>query len=152
MGISTLAIVVFSGLLATPAFAFTPAEIDQAAQVARQIDIVSTIADDVFLGRDNDTPASTAVQSLLIAELAQIADGLDATQTGDAAYRQSFTAFGTIAVSRMLPSALDNPPRPSGFRTDRTSTIHNNLKHTKPFVSVYKSRVNAVLYGIIQYR
>ena len=102
MRILTLAIVVLSGLLATPSLAFTPAEIDQAAQVARQIDIVSTIADDVFLGRDNDTPASTAVQSVLIAELAQIADGLDATQTGDAAYRQSFNVFGNIAGTNLL--------------------------------------------------
>lgn len=89
--------------------AFTPAEIDQAALVARQIDIISTIADDIYLGRNNDTPEFTAVQQVLIDELKLFADGLNTAETGDDAYRQSFstTATGTNLVA-VIPGADPN--------------------------------------------
>jgi hypothetical protein len=80
-----------------PALAFTEAEISQAAVVARQIEIVSIIADDVYQGRQNDTTASEAIQAVLIDSLSQVANGLDTSQTGDDAYRQAFstTEVGT---------------------------------------------------------
>ena len=78
-------------LVAGPTWAYTQEEIDQAAPVARQIEIVESIADDVYQGRDNDTPGSTAVQALLIQKLAEIADRLNSGETGDDAYRQAFS-------------------------------------------------------------
>jgi hypothetical protein len=80
-----------------PAWGYSPAEIDQAAIVARQIDIVRVIADDGYEGRDNNTSASAAIQSALIDELKLVSDGLNSSETGDDAYRQSFstTATGT---------------------------------------------------------
>jgi hypothetical protein len=80
-----------------PALAFTDVEISQAALVARQIGIVSVIADDVYLGRQNDTAASAAIQAVLIDSLSQLGDGLNTSQTGDDAYRQAFstTEVGT---------------------------------------------------------
>ncbi len=92
-----------------PSWAFTQAEIDQAALIARQIDIISTIADDIYMGRDNDTPESTAVQQVLIDELKLFADGLNTAETGDDAYRQAFstTATGTNLVA-VIPGADPN--------------------------------------------
>jgi len=77
--------------------AFTPAEIDAAADVARDIDIISVIADDIYLGRNNDTPESAAIQAVLIDALSLVSDGLNSAETGDDAYRQAFstTATGT---------------------------------------------------------
>jgi len=76
------------------ALAFTEAEIDEAAEVARQIDIVRVIADDLYGGRDNNTPGSAAIQTILNDELSAVAEGLNSSQTGDAAFRQVF-ASGT---------------------------------------------------------
>jgi hypothetical protein len=80
-----------------PALAFTEAEIRQAAVVARQIGTVGVIADDVYLGRQNDTAASAAIQTVLIDSLSQLGNGLNTSQTGDDAYRQAFstTEVGT---------------------------------------------------------
>ncbi len=77
--------------------AFTQAEIDQAAIVAGQIDIVSVIASSTYLGRNNNTDESAAIRAILIDELSLVADGLNAAETGDAAYEQVFstTATGT---------------------------------------------------------
>lgn len=86
-----------------PALAFTDAEISQAALVARQIDIVSVIADDVYLGRQNDTAASAAIQAVLIDSLSELGDGLNTSQTGDDAYRQ---AFSTSAVGTNLLAVI----------------------------------------------
>jgi uncharacterized repeat protein (TIGR01451 family) len=77
--------------VAGPSSAFTQAEIDAAAQVARDIDIVETIADDVYEGREIGTSGSTAIQSVLIDELKLISNGLNTAGIGDDAYRQSFT-------------------------------------------------------------
>jgi hypothetical protein len=99
MGFPKLVMLVFSGLLATPSLAFTPEEIDDAAQVARQIDIVSTIAHDDFKGRDNNTDGSRAIQEVLIDKLAEIADGLDSSQTGRDAYRQNFAFLGIVGTN-----------------------------------------------------
>ncbi len=79
--------------------AFTPAEIDSAAVVARQIDTVDTIADDVFEGRNNNTAGSAAVQSFLINELKMISNGLNSGQAGDNAYRQAFNVGGQIGTN-----------------------------------------------------
>ena len=66
-------------LLTVPGFAwsYTQAEIDAAALVAEQIEIVADIADDVFQGRNNNTAESTAVQTLLINELKLISNRLN---------------------------------------------------------------------------
>ncbi len=84
--------------------AFTQAEIDQAAIVAGEIGIVSVIASNTFLGRDNDTPESAAIRAVLIDELSLVADGLNTAETGDAAYEQAFstTATGTNVLG-MIP-------------------------------------------------
>jgi len=81
------------------ASAYTQAQIDQAALVARQIDIVDSIADDVFQGRNNNTAASTSIQTLLINELKLISDGLNSALTGDDAYRQVFNVSGIIGTN-----------------------------------------------------
>ena len=97
--------------LSTPgsSWAFTQAEIDQAALVARQIDIISTIADDIYLGRDNDTPESTAVQQVLIDELKLFADGLNTAETGDDAYKQAFsTSVDGTNVLAVIPGTDPN--------------------------------------------
>jgi len=91
------AVATILALLPGGAAAFTQAEIDAAAQVARQIDLVATIADDLYDGRNNDTAGSYAIQAVLIDELAALGDGLDAGQTGDDAFKQPFatSAVGT---------------------------------------------------------
>lgn len=84
-------------LAPTPARAFTPAEIDAAADVAEDVGLVATLADDAFQGRNNNTAGALNAQALLISELSAFADGLNAGQVGDAAYKQAFatTAIGT---------------------------------------------------------
>ncbi len=84
-------------LLAVPgsAWSYTQAEIDAAALVAEQIEIVADIADDVFQGRDNNTAESTAVQILLIDELKLISNGLNGAGVGDDAYKQAFSTSTT---------------------------------------------------------
>ena len=93
-----------------PAWGYTQAEIDQAAIVAAQIDIVRSIAGSLFLGRNNNTPGSTAIQTVLIDELKLVSDGLNQTQTGDDAYRQSFstTAIGTNLLGVIPGTDLAN--------------------------------------------
>ena len=92
-----LLLLILSVSLSVPgsARAFTQAEIDAAAIVARQIDIVSVIADDIYLGRNNNTAESTAIQAVLIDALSQLADGLNSAETGDDAYRQPFSTIAT---------------------------------------------------------
>ncbi len=88
--------------------AFTPAEIDAAAIVAEDVGLVSVLADDLYGGRQNNTPESLAVQAVLIAELSAFADGLDGGQVGDAAYKQPFstTATGTNILAVIPGSDL----------------------------------------------
>ncbi len=109
-------------------WAFTQAEIDQAALVARDIGIISTIADDIYLGRNNDTPASTAVQQVLIDELKQFTDGLNTAETGDDAYRQAFstTATGTNLLA-MIPGADPNEYVMIGAHYDHFAQDPNTL-------------------------
>jgi hypothetical protein len=57
-------------------------------------DDVATLASDAFAGRQNLTAGSEAAQAYLIAELSAFAAGLDASETGDDAYKQPF-ADGT---------------------------------------------------------
>ena len=91
VALSLLTAVVFS--IPSVGFALTPAQIDAAANVARQIDTVTTIANDTYLGRDNNTAASAAVQTYLIGQLSPYAAGLNSGQTGSNAYRQPFSTF-----------------------------------------------------------
>ena len=53
-----LSILALGASVAEPSRAFTQAEIDQAAIVAEQIDIVSVIASSTYLGRNNNTAES----------------------------------------------------------------------------------------------
>ncbi|MGZ4794328.1 MAG: M28 family metallopeptidase [Acidimicrobiia bacterium] len=53
---------------------------------------VSVLASDTFAGRNNATPGSAASQDYIISQLREYgAVGLDSTQGGDAAYKQTFT-------------------------------------------------------------
>ncbi|MGZ6958010.1 MAG: M28 family peptidase, partial [Acidimicrobiia bacterium] len=53
---------------------------------------VSVLASDTFAGRNNATPGSAASQDYIISQLREYgAVGLDSTQSGDAAYKQTFT-------------------------------------------------------------
>ncbi len=106
-----LPLLILSVSLSVPgsARAFSQAEIDAAAIVARQIEIVSVIADDIYLGRDNNTAESAAIQAVLIDALSQLADGLNSAETGDDAYRQPFTtgAVGTNLLA-VIPGTDPN--------------------------------------------
>src|SRR5262245_12626966 len=106
MRIATALLIVVP-LLAEPAASFTPEEIDQASVVARQVDIVKLVADDLYLGRNNNTAGSTAIQGVLIGRLSEVADGLN-VGTGDAAYKQAFstTAIGTNLLAVIPGSDL----------------------------------------------
>ena len=109
--------------------AFTEAEIDQAAQVARQIDIVSVIADDVFQGRNNNTPGSLAVQAVLIDQLEALGDGLDGSQTGDDAYRQpfGFPVIGTNLLAVIPGTDLANEYVIIGAHYDHLGGFSGNV-------------------------
>jgi Peptidase family M28 len=52
--------------------------------------VVKRLSGASYEGRDNDTPASDRVQQLLVKKLRRLGAGLDATATGDDAYRQPF--------------------------------------------------------------
>jgi hypothetical protein len=54
-------------------------------------DDVATLAADAMGGRQNLTPGSEAAQDFLIAELSPFAEGLNSSESGDAAYKQVFT-------------------------------------------------------------
>lgn len=90
------------------AHAYTNAEIDAAAELARNVGIATTISADVFAGRNNNTPESTAVQALLIDELKLLGSGLNSSQIGDAAYKQTFstTQIGTNLLAVIPGSSL----------------------------------------------
>ena len=88
--------------------AYTNAEIDAAARVAKNVGVYDVIADDIFAGRNNNTPGSLAVQAILINELKRIGLGLNVTQTGDDTYKQSFAGLapGTNLLAYIPGSSL----------------------------------------------
>ncbi len=51
---------------------------------------VKTLASDAFQGRDNDTPGSLLAQNYLITQLKTFSVGLDASRSGDDAFKQPF--------------------------------------------------------------
>ena len=51
---------------------------------------IARIAGDATEGRDNNTPGSALARSYILGELKANANGLDSSQTGDAAYLQTF--------------------------------------------------------------
>ncbi len=66
-----------------------------------------TLADDSFQGRNNNTAGSVLAQDFLIAELQEIAVGLNMSQTGDDAFKQPFT-LGTNIVAVIPGGELPN--------------------------------------------
>jgi len=90
--------------------AYTPAEIDAAAAAAHDVAIAKFIAGDFYAGRNNDTVASTAIQTLLVEQLKGLGSGLNASQTGDDRYKQPFAtaAIGTNLLAVIPGSALPN--------------------------------------------
>jgi hypothetical protein len=112
-------------VVAASAHAYTQAEIDAAAEVAHDIGIVSLIASDLYEGRDNDTPGSTAVQTLLVDELKALGSGLNSSQTGDDAYKQPFTAAvnGTNLLAVITGSTLPNEYVMIGGHYDHLGTV-----------------------------
>ncbi len=88
-------------LAAGPAGALTPAEIEAGAARANYClrTVVRRLASPLYAGRDNDTPQSALAQTYLIRRLERLGPGLDATQTGDAAYRQPFVHGGQTGTN-----------------------------------------------------
>ena len=113
-------------LHASEAQAYTDAEIDAAAELARNVGIASTIAADVFDGRNNNTPESTAVQALLIDELKLLGSGLNSSQIGDDAYRQPFstTRIGTNLLAVIPGSSLPGEYIMIGAHYDHLGRCH----------------------------
>ncbi len=76
--------------------AFTPAELDAAALVAKRgaARPLRTLASNRIAGRDNGTRESAAVQRYLIGRLKHVGAGLNGATRGDAAYRQPFVENG----------------------------------------------------------
>jgi hypothetical protein len=83
------------------AWALTPADIDAAAARASygERTVVRRLASDRYAGRDNDTPESGVAQTYLIRRLKRLGPGLDATQLGEAAYRQPFVQSGQTGTN-----------------------------------------------------
>jgi hypothetical protein len=60
----------------------------------------TVLSSDAMNGRDNGTPGSAFAQSYLIGQLKQFAVGLDASKTGDEAFKQSFPG-GTNILAKI---------------------------------------------------
>lgn len=86
---------------ALPASALTQAEIDAAAARATYglRTVVRKLASERLAGRDNNTPQSIDAQTYLIRRLKRLGPGLDASQTGDAAYHQPFVQSGQTGTN-----------------------------------------------------
>ncbi len=78
------------------ACAFTPAELDAAALVAKRgaARPTRTLASNRIGGRDNGTRESAAVQRYIVSHLKHYGAGLNSAARGDAAYRQPFVENG----------------------------------------------------------
>lgn len=87
---------VLAVLLAVPAFALTPAEIDAAAATAHNglRTVVKKLAGKKLAGRDNETQGSLDAQTYLIRKLRRLGVGLADDGTDDASYKQPFTHLG----------------------------------------------------------
>src|SRR5262245_62010089 len=85
-------------LLAAPAAALTPEQIDAGAKKATRglKPPVRKLASDKVAGRDNDTPGSLLAQKFLIQRLAKIAEPLG---TGADPYLQPFTRDGDTGAN-----------------------------------------------------
>ena len=94
----TLSLIVVAAL---PASALTQAEIDAAAARATSglRTVVRKLASERLAGRDNNTPQSIDAQTYLIRRLKRLGPGLDASQTGDAAYHQPFVQSGQTGTN-----------------------------------------------------
>jgi hypothetical protein len=116
-------------LAAGSAQAYTPAEIDAAALIAHDVAIVSTIASDFYGGRNNDTPDSLAVQSLLVDELKTLGAGLNTAAIGDDAYKQPFlsVANGTNLLAVIPGSTLPGEYVMIGAHCDHLGTIGSEI-------------------------
>jgi hypothetical protein len=68
---------------------------------------VETLASDAFQGRDNGTPGSLLAQNYLIKQLKTFSVGLDASRSGDDAFKQPF-ALGVNVVGLIRGKRLPN--------------------------------------------
>ena len=83
--------------ISEPASAYTPAEIDAAAEFARDINFVGNIAHDFYLGRETDTVGSTRIQVYLIK--GQIFSSHILSNYGECLFVISFGFFGNSLQS-----------------------------------------------------
>lgn len=71
-----------------------------AASCTQLVTDETVISSDAMNGRDNATPGSAFAQSYIIAQLKQVAVGLDSSRTGDDAFKQPFD-LGTNIVAKI---------------------------------------------------
>jgi len=71
-----------------------------AASCTQLVTDETVISSDAMNGRDNATPGSAFAQSYIIAQLKQVAVGLDTSRTGDDAFKQPFD-LGTNIVAKI---------------------------------------------------
>lgn len=68
--------------------------------IAVDLNDLNELSDDALQGRNNNTPGSITAQNMLIRELNEMgASGLNSSQTGDDAFKQSFTQSGANGVN-----------------------------------------------------
>ena len=85
---------------ALPACAFTGTEVDAAAARTTGLRTVTRrLSSEALLGRDNDTLESAHVQRFLLRRLERLGPGLDATRSGEDAYRQPFVQSGQTGTN-----------------------------------------------------
>jgi hypothetical protein len=98
-GLPTLVLLVALGPLS--ARALTPDQIDAGTGDATRglRTLTKRLASRAFGGRDNDTPYSLRAQNELIKRLRRVGEGLDASKTGDDAYRQPFVQGGQTGTN-----------------------------------------------------
>ena len=78
-----------------------------AASCTQLVTDETVISSDAMNGRDNGTAGSAFAQSYLIAQLKQVAVGLNSSQTGDDAFKQPFD-LGTNIVAKIPGGDLAN--------------------------------------------
>jgi hypothetical protein len=111
---------VLSLLLAGPAGAFTPQDVDAAAAVARAVEAdVQALADDALDGRGSGTTGGAAARELLIDELEALGPGLDSTAAGREAYQQHFDGVRTNLLAVI----------PGGERADEFVIVGAHYDH-----------------------
>lgn len=91
---------------------------------------VAVLASDSLNGRNNNTAGSTGAQSYLIGQLRTLGfEGLNTTATGDAAYRQTFTA-GTNIVGVLRGTTMPNEYVVVGAHYDHLGNSCRNTSAT----------------------